>query len=360
MPSGRPPRAAATEPLPSYRDDDPSYAAFPEVLWDLSNNEISLPPLPQVQEILRRESERAHLYPDPRARFLVNALSTHFAVDRGSILVGPGSAGVLQQLLLTLCGPGDEVLYAAPGFDAYPLLIETSAARGIPVPLTAAGDHDLDAMRAEVTPDTRVVILCSPHNPTGKSLSPSVLGEFLVGLPPGVITIIDQAYVEFDEAINPRDLELLHTHGDVVLLRTFSKAYGLAGLRAGYALAPPAVAARARKTAIPFSITRGAEQTAIASLREQDALRQRTAHIREQREHLFQLLSAAGLAPLPSRGNFIWIPLGPRSAYFTEESARAGVKVREFPGQGVRVTVGSESAHRLLMSATRGFGRASD
>ncbi|SFX77054.1 aminotransferase class I/II-fold pyridoxal phosphate-dependent enzyme (plasmid) [Streptomyces atratus] len=358
MPPGLPPRAAATAPLPSYREDDASYAGSPGGLWDLSNNEISLPPLPRVREILRRESGQVHLYPDPRARFLVDALSTHFAVDRESILVGPGSAGVLQQLLLTLCGPGDDVLYATPGFDAYPLLIATSAARGIPVPLTAAGDHDLDRMRAGITANTRVVILCSPHNPTGKSLSPSELGEFLVGLPPGVITIIDQAYVEFDEAIDPQDLELLHRHADVVLLRTFSKAYGLAGLRVGYALAAPPVVARARKTAIPFSVTRGAEQTAIASLREGDALRHRTAHIREERERLFRLLSAAGHAPLPSRGNFLWIPLGPRSASFAEESARAGVKVRAFPGHGVRVTVGDENAHRLLLSVARGFGRA--
>lgn len=358
MPAARPPRVVTTDRFPAYRDDETASAAPSGDLWDLSNNEISLPPLPEVLSILRSESGRAHLYPDPRAAFLVDALSGHFPVSRESILVGPGSAGVLQQLLLTLCGPGDEVIYAEPCFDAYPLLIAASAARGVPVPLTATGEHDLHAMRARVGADTRVIILCSPHNPTGTSLSPSVLSDFLVGLPPGVITILDQAYAEFDEGTDPRDLALFHAHGDMAVLRTFSKAHGLAGLRVGYAVAPPALVARARETAIPFSVTRGAERAAIASLREQDTLRQRMAYVRGQRASLFQQLSDAGLAPLASRGNFLWIPLGAGSERFAGESARVGVKVRAYPGQGVRVTVGNEAAHRLLVSAARAFSRA--
>ncbi|MGW4239886.1 aminotransferase class I/II-fold pyridoxal phosphate-dependent enzyme [Streptomyces sp. NPDC004749] len=358
MPSARPPRMVATERFPAYRDDETPYAAPSGDLWDLSNNEISLPPPPQVLSVLRSESERAHLYPDPRAGLLVDALAGHFPVDRGSVLVGPGSAGVLQQLLLTLCGPGDEVVHAEPCFDAYPLLIAISAARGVPVPLTATGEHDLRAMRARVGADTRVVILCSPHNPTGTSLTPSDLHDFLVGLPPGVITILDQAYVEFDGESDPRDLGLLHAHRDLVLLRSFSKAHGLAGLRVGYAIAPPALVARARKTAIPFSVTRGAERAAIASLRERDTLRQRMAYVRGQRDSLFKHLSDAGLAPLPSRGNFLWMPLGAGSERFAEASARAGVKVRAYPGQGVRVTVGNEAAHRALIAAAHDFSRA--
>ncbi|MEV7086865.1 aminotransferase class I/II-fold pyridoxal phosphate-dependent enzyme [Streptomyces sp. NPDC093085] len=337
----------------AYRSDGATPDA-PDIL-DLSNNELMLPPLPAVAESLHRSGLRVNLYPDPAARFLKANLARHFGAEPAETVVGPGSGGVLQQLLLVLAGRGDEVLYAWPGFDAYPLLVAVTGATGVPVPLTATGEHDLPELLGRVTSRTRAVILCSPHNPTGRRIPRDTLREFLAALPPRVAAIVDQAYMEFDEEEDPHDLGLIREYPNVVLLRTFSKAYGLAGLRVGYAFASAEIALRARKTVIPFSVTHSGEQAAVTSLAQGEELARRLAHVRRLRADLHADLGAQGLTPIPSSANFVWLPLGGESDRFAEAALRAGVLVRSYSGDGVRISVGTEEAHRRVLIAAKEF-----
>ncbi|WEO92677.1 aminotransferase class I/II-fold pyridoxal phosphate-dependent enzyme [Streptomyces sp. FXJ1.172] len=343
--------------LPAYRAADPP-AKHADGLLDLANNELTLPPLPAVVESLRLSARSVHLYPDPTARTLRQAVARHFATDPEEIVVGPGSGAVLHQLLLALCGPGDEVLYPWPGFDAYPFLITTAGAQGTPVPLTPSGEHDLSAFAAKVDTRTRIVVLCSPHNPTGRRIPRTELAAFLGSLPPHVVTVLDQAYVEFDEHEETHNLDLLRTAPRLVLLRTFSKAYGLAGLRAGYALAAPDLAGLAYKTLLPFSVTRTAEHAAQVSLEQHGQLAARLDTVRRGRSLLSAGLRAEGLDPLPSFGNFLWLPLGAATERFAQVTLAAGVRVRAYPGAGVRITVGGDEAHRRVLDAARLFRTA--
>jgi histidinol-phosphate aminotransferase len=324
--------------------------------FDLSNNELALPPLPSVLAAIQGGLSGLDRYPDPGARALTDRVAAHLDLTPDHVAVGPGSAGVLQQILLALCGEGDEVVYAWPGFDAYPLLVAISGATSVRVPLTAAGDHDLEAMLDRVGPRTRVVVLCSPHNPTGTVIDPERLTCFLARLPDHVVTVLDEAYVEFHRGGDPGGRPpVVSGRRNVVVLRTFSKAYGLAGLRVGYAAGPPAVIATVRKAALPFGVTAIAEQAAIVSLNSGAELAERMAVVATARTELTVGLQALGLMVMPSQANFVWLPLTDSSEALTGTAAAGGVKVRACPGHGVRVSVGRSPAHHALLSA---LGRA--
>ncbi|WP_275411753.1 histidinol-phosphate transaminase [Sphaerisporangium siamense] len=337
----------------AYRDKESSNAeGGSDITFDLSSNELVLSPLPTVLAAIEEGLPRLARYPDPTARDLTRAIAGHLCVSADEVAVGPGSAGVLQQILLALCGRGDEVVYAWPGFDAYPLLVAISGATSVHVPLTVSGGHDLDEIRTRVNARTRVVILCSPHNPTGVVIDHGELCGFLRSLPDHVVAVIDEAYVEFHRNSDPAGMpKVLREHSNAVVLRTFSKAHGLAGLRVGYAAGPREVVATVRKTAIPFGVTRFAEQAAMLSLRSEDELRERMAAVTAARDELTADLVDMGLPVLPSRANFVWLPLASAAESFARAAATAGVKVRACPGHGVRISVGDAEAHRTLLAA---------
>ncbi|GES33586.1 histidinol-phosphate transaminase [Streptomyces angustmyceticus] len=337
----------------AYRDKESSNGEDgTHITFDLSSNELALPPLPTVLGGIEERLPQLARYPDPTARDLTSEVARHLCVSADELAVGPGSAGVLQQLLLALCGKGDEVVYAWPGFDAYPLLVAISGATSVQAPLTASGGHDLDEIRTRVSARTKVVILCSPHNPTGATIDHDELRGFLHSLPDHVVTVLDEAYVEFDRGSDPPGTPgLLREHRNIVVLRTFSKAYGLAGLRVGYAAGPQQVMAAVRKAAIPFGVTRFAEQAAILSLRSEGELMERLAAAAAAREELTAGLRTLGLPVLPSRANFVWLPLAGAAESFTRAAASAGVKVRSYPGHGARISVGETEAHRMLLAA---------
>ncbi|MEU8787258.1 aminotransferase class I/II-fold pyridoxal phosphate-dependent enzyme [Streptomyces sp. NPDC048637] len=352
-------RAAQIDKVPLYRQEDPELHEQDGLTWDLSNNEVFSPPAPRTLTALQCGMTHANRYPSPYPGQLAAALSEHYAVGPRQILVGAGSAGVLQQLLLALCSPGDEVLYATPGFDAYPILIASTGAAAVAVPLTPRGHHDLPEMLKHVSPRTKVVILCSPHNPTGLRIPRDELLDSLERLPAAVTVILDEAYIEFDEEADPYDMTLLRLGRRLALLRTFSKAYGLAGLRVGYALSSSrTLCERARKAAIPFSVTRAAELAAVAALREQPALRERTAGIQAERTRLEEALRSVGVCSWPSRGNYVWLPLGQKAHVFRRCALLDGVIVREYPGEGVRITVGPEQAHAAVLTAAQRYAQA--
>ncbi|MDT0264369.1 histidinol-phosphate transaminase [Jatrophihabitans lederbergiae] len=341
----------------AYRSSDaPGGGGSLELEFDLSNNELTHPPLPSVVAAIEATLSQLARYPDPTARTLTEQLAGHLSIPAENVAVGPGSAGVLQQILLALCCEGDEVVYAWPGFDAYPLLVAVCGATSLRVPLTASGEHDLDGIRLRVGPRTRVIVLCSPHNPTGTVIDTDRLQGFLRSLPEHVVTVLDEAYIEFDHCGNlPGRPAILQHHGNVVVLRTFSKAYGLAALRVGYAAGPPQVMAAVRKTALPFGVTQLAEQAAIVSLHSGAELRERMAAVAAARQQLVDGLRALQLPVLTSRANFVWVPLPSSARRFADTAASAGVKVRECPGHGVRISMGEAEAHRALLAA---LGRA--
>jgi histidinol-phosphate aminotransferase len=325
-------------------------------MHDLSMNESRFGPLPSVRAAVERGAAQLHRYPSHTAAPLISALASHLDVPESEVLVGPGSAGLTQNLIASLGPARTEVVYAALSFEAYPLMVMNTGCRPVPVPM-AGYAHDLDAMAAAITDQTRCVLICNPNNPTGAVLSRAELTAFLDRVPESVPVIIDEAYREFVTDPDAADGMLLRAGRDnVCVLRTFSKAYGLATLRVGYAVVPEALAQRARMTNMVFYPGGLAQLAAVAALEpeaEKQVL-QRCAEFAGIRARFTDDLRAAGLDVPDSQANFVWLPLGAGAEDFAARCQAAGVLVRAHPGQGVRVTVGTDEANRQLLSVAAG------
>ncbi|MEO7260108.1 MAG: aminotransferase class I/II-fold pyridoxal phosphate-dependent enzyme [Jatrophihabitantaceae bacterium] len=319
---------------------------------DLSMNESRFGPLPSVRAVVEQGAAQLHRYPSHTAAGLVSALASHLDVPATEVLVGPGSAGLTQNLLASLGPERTEVVYAALSFEAYPLMVANTGCRPVPVPM-AGYAHDLDAMAAAITDQTRCVLICNPNNPTGALLGRAELAAFLDRVPASVPVIIDEAYREFVTDPDAADAMVLRAGRDnVCVLRTFSKAYGLATLRVGYAVAPVPIAQRARMTGLVFYPGGLAQTAAVASLEpaaEKQVL-ERCAEFAGVRAQFTEDLRAAGLPVADSQANFVWLPLGADAEDFAARCQAAGVLVRAHPGLGVRVTVGADEANRQLLS----------
>jgi histidinol-phosphate aminotransferase len=342
----------AIEGIPGYK---PGRMPAGGAAFKLSSNENPYPPLPAVLEAMAAAAGEANRYPDMGATQLVNALAERFDVPTEDIATGTGSVGVAQQLLQATTGPGDEVLYAWRSFEAYPILVQIVGGSSVRVPLTAEARHDLPAMAAAVTERTRLIFLCSPNNPTGPAIRRSELETFLDAVPEDVLVVLDEAYREFvtDPEV-PDGLEYYRSRPNVAVLRTFSKAYGLAGLRVGYAIAPRAVAAAARACAVPFGVSTLAQVAAVASLNAEDQLRARVRDIVAERERVLSDLRGFGWDPPKSEANFVWLPTGEGSMRFAADCEAAGVMVRPFDPEGVRITVATrEVDDQFLAVAAR-------
>ncbi|MFF0532065.1 histidinol-phosphate transaminase [Nocardia amikacinitolerans] len=323
----------------------------------LASNETTLPPLPAAAKAIAEAAELAHRYPDNQAAELRAALAEFLGVTPTHVAVGCGSVALCQELVQITCAtPSDEVLFAWRSFEAYPIVTQVGNATAVQVPLTPELTHDLDAMAAAVTERTRLIFVCNPNNPTGTAHGREALVRFLDAVPSDVLVVLDEAYYEYLR-LTPQDrpdgVELGRTRPNVVVLRTFSKAYGLAGLRVGYAVGDPEVIAALMKVHIPFSVNRVAQAAAIASLEARHELLDRTDAVVLERDRMRAALLAAGYAVPPSETNFVWLPLGARSVEFGEASAEAGVLVRPYGTDGVRVTVGdSHENDQFLAFAT--------
>jgi histidinol-phosphate aminotransferase len=277
-------------------------------------------------------------------------------VPPGQVAVGGGGAAVLQQLLLAAVDHGDQVVFPWLSFEAYPILSAVAGADQVRVPLSGT-DQDLDALAAAVTDRTRLVFVCNPNNPTSTAVRQEALDAFVDRVPEQVLIVLDEAYREFvrDDAV-PDGIRRYGDRPNVAVLRTFSKAYGLAGLRVAYTVAHPNVAEAVRKTALPFGISRLASRAALASLQAEEELFARVEAIVKERERLRDALAGLRIPVAASESNFLWLPLGERAAAFADECLRAGVLVRAFPGEGVRVTVGEEEAGDLVLSVAGRIG----
>ncbi len=339
--------------VPDYRAGRPA----PSGAYKISSNENPYPPLPSVEAALARAAESINRYPDFASSALVNRLAERFDVPAGHLAVGTGSVGVCQQIVQAVAGPGDEVIFAWRSFEAYPIIVRIAGATAIQVALADGATHDLEAMAAAMTERTRLVLVCNPNNPTGTAVARGPLEAFLDVVPSDVLVVIDEAYREFirDPSI-PDGIDLYRDRANVAVLRTFSKAYGLAGLRVGYAIAHPPVADALRKTAVPFGVSTLAQEAAIASLDAEAELLARVDALVLERDRVVAALSTAGWDLAPTHANFVWLPLGDRAVPFAEACASAGVMVRPFAGEGVRATIGEPEASDRLIEVARSFG----
>ncbi|MER5883843.1 histidinol-phosphate transaminase [Streptomyces sp. NPDC001941] len=346
---------AQLDGIPTYRPGKPAAADGP-VAYKLSSNENPYPPLPGVMEAAVAAAQGFNRYPDMACTGLVNELAERFGVPVSHVATGTGSVGVAQQLIQATCDPGDEVVYAWRSFEAYPIITQVNGAVSVKVPLTDGEVHDLDAMAEAITDRTRLVFVCNPNNPTGTVVRRAELERFLDRVPSDVLVVLDEAYREFirDTEV-PDGIELYRDRPNVAVLRTFSKAYGLAGLRVGFAVGHEPVAAALRKTAVPFGVSQVAQEAAIASLRAEDALLGRVGALVAERTRVQEALAEQGWTVPESQANFVWLRLGERTLDFAAACDKAGVVVRPFAGEGVRVTIGETEGNDLFLKAAGEF-----
>ncbi|MFF3496449.1 histidinol-phosphate transaminase [Streptomyces sp. NPDC002795] len=341
--------------IPAYKPGKPAAAGGP-VAYKLSSNENPYPPLPGVMEQAIAAAGTFNRYPDMACTGLMNELSDRFGVPVTHLATGTGSVGVAQQLLQATSGPGDEVIYPWRSFEAYPIITQISGAKSVQVPLTPSEDHDLDAMVDAITDRTRLIFVCNPNNPTGNAIRRAELERFLDRVPSDVLVVLDEAYREFirDTEV-PDGVEIYRDRPNVAVLRTFSKAYGLAGLRVGFAIAHEPVAAALRKTAVPFGVSQLAQDAAVASLRAEDELLGRVGSLVTERTRVVEGLRAQGWTVPETQANFVWLRLGEKTMDFAAACERAGVVVRPFAGEGVRTTIAETEANDIFLKAAEEF-----
>ncbi|MDO9398066.1 MAG: histidinol-phosphate transaminase [Herbiconiux sp.] len=340
--------------LPAYKQGTAAPTGF-----KLSSNENPFDPLPGVLEAVDLAARRLHRYPNAAAPEITARLAADWGVETDEVIVGAGSVALLTQFTLAAAGPGDEVLYSWRSFEAYPWMTVLPGAVSVRVPNTVDHRHDLVAMAAAVTPRTRLAIVCSPNNPTSTVVTRAEFETFMASVPSDLLVILDEAYAEFvteEDAVNGR--ELVHRYPNLVVLRTFSKAYGLAGLRIGYGIGPAAVLAAARITVMPLSLTDQAQVAAVASLDRGDELAERVIDIVTRRDAVYESLLGQGWSGIPQpHGNFIWFPTGDRTAEALEIFASHGIIARAYLPDGVRLTIGEHESVIDILHATDEIAR---
>ncbi|MHC6219125.1 aminotransferase class I/II-fold pyridoxal phosphate-dependent enzyme [Arthrobacter sp. MMS24-S77] len=282
------------------------------------------------------------------------AIARRLGLADDQVVVGAGSLSLLQQLLTAYTGPGTEVVHAWRSYEAYPILVTVAGASSVRVALDAGFRHGLDAMADAITERTKAVIVCNPNNPTGTVIQHDELVRFLSQVPGNVLVVLDEAYREFTQP-EEDEVALLAMFPNVVVLRTFSKAYGLAGARVGYLAAAPDIVGNLRRSAPPFGLSRVAEAGAVAAWAEEALLHATVSAIVAEREFLAGKLRNRGFQVPESGANFLWIPVE-RAGELEQACVRHGVSVRAFDGEGVRVTIGGRDASRAVLAAVDSLG----
>ncbi|WP_205472799.1 histidinol-phosphate transaminase [Nocardioides sp. SYSU D00038] len=342
--------------IPAYVPGKPPTVRPGTTSYKLSSNENPYPPLPGVVAAATRAVEAMNRYPDMGSAALYDALAARLGVPRDDLAVATGSVALIYQLLAAWCEPGDEVVHAWRSFEAYPIAVTTAAATSVPVPVLADGRHDLMAMAAAVTDRTRVVLVCTPNNPTGPAVTQAELDGFLARVPEHVVVVVDEAYLEFVRMADPVDgLATYRRHPNVVLFRTFSKAYGLAGFRVGYAVAQAPVAAALRAVSLPFGVSAVAQAAAVASLAAEAELLERVDALVAERDRVVLGLAAAGWRVPDPQGNFVWLEVGERTGELAAAADELGIVVRPFAGEGARVSIGEPEANDRLLGLAAWF-----
>ncbi len=305
----------------------------------IASNETVHGPLPSVRAAIATAIDGINRYPDNGYVELKERLAKHVNFAPEHISVGCGSVSLCQQLIQITSSVGDEVLFGWRSFEIYPLQVRTAGATPVQVPLT---DHtfDLDAMLAAITERTRLIFVCNPNNPTSTVVDPDALARFVEAVPSHILVVLDEAYIEYiRDGLAPDSFGLVRAYSNVVVLRTFSKAYGLAGLRIGYAVADPDIITALSKVYVPFTATTISQAAAIACLDAADELLERTDAVVAERARVTAALRDAGYEVPPSQANFVWLPLLGRAQRFAADAANSRIIVRPYGEDGVRVTV---------------------
>ncbi|WP_166973063.1 histidinol-phosphate transaminase [Brevibacterium atlanticum] len=353
-PSG-PRLRSALDTFPPYIPGKPPRQVDGLRSFKLSSNENFLPPLPAVLDaMVAHATDPAH-YPDDAALTLREGLAGRLGVGIDELVVTTGASELLVALTQITSDASTEAIYPWPSFEMYPQTTGLAGSARIEVPLTADGRHDLPAMARAITDRTSLIILCSPNNPTGPVLTDTEVRAFLDEVPDHVLVALDEAYWEFATAPDRvRGLELVKDHANLVLLRTFSKAHGLAGLRVGYAVAHPQVITGLLKAVIPFGVTDLSQAAAVESLKHWDEVLERSRSIAATRDAFAQALRAQGWDVPEAQANFVWLPLGEKSGAFEDACVEQAVAVRNL-GAGVRISIGEDEALERVLSIAQTF-----
>jgi len=325
----------------------------------LASNEAPFAPLPEVAQAAGRAAASAHRYPDPGASRLKAALAGKTGIPAERIAVGNGSCDILLAIGEAMLDPGREVVYAWPSFSIYPHLAETSGATAVEVPLDDQHRHDPAGIVAAVTENTRLVIICNPNNPTGTAISIAQIREILDGVPSSVCVVLDEAYREFvsDEDVDAT-ITLLDQYPNLLLLRTFSKVYGLAALRVGYGLCSDAAIRQAvDQVRQPFFCNAAAQAAGVEALRHEEEISRRVELVRKSRESFTERLAGLGVVSADSQANFLWskLPDGVDEAALVKDLVQRDILVRAGSALGgpgyLRITIGlPEELERLAVA----------
>jgi len=317
----------------------------------LASNEVPYGPLPGVPEAVAEAMKSVNRYPDLASVELRDVLAERLGVAAERIVTGCGSVALTEILAKATCLPGDEIVHAWRSFEAYPIVTAGVGAVGVRVPNTAGHGHDLTAMADAITDNTRLMFVCNPNNPTGTSVRKAELDRFFASVPSDVLVVLDEAYREMvSDPDVPDGIETYADRPNVVVLRTMSKAWGLAGLRMGFLVAQPEVAAAIRKVLTPFSTSVVAQAAAVAALAQADEVARRCALVVSERERITEALRKLAVDVPSSQANFVWLPLGDKSAPFGALCERRGVIVRPFQPDGVRVTIGTPEENDIFLA----------
>jgi histidinol-phosphate aminotransferase len=322
------------------------------VLFRASSNEAATAPSEAVVAAVTSATRAGNRYPALHGADLVAALAVAVGQPASRIAVGDGSLSLLNYLLLAFLEPGHKVVYAWRSYEAYPICVLTCGGEPAAVPLAADHSHDLDAMAAAIDENTDVIILCNPNNPTGTAFGADALAAFLARVPSHVLVVLDEAYRDFTgAAVAFEATELLEQHPNLVLLRTFSKAYALAGMRVGYLVGSEEIVAAVAAVLPPFPVAAAGVAAAVTSLGEPVVREALVRTVVADRERMTRVLTAAGLPVVPGHGNFLWIPLGDEAAELAGRLRQAGITVRLFAGEGLRITVGEPGLDQAVALA---------
>lgn len=329
-----------------------SYGFDPADIVKLASNENPSPPFPEVEKAIAAAAGEVNRYPDNDAYELRHALAAHLGVEADQVWVGGGSSELLRVIALAVGGPGTSAVYAWPSFVVYRLASIWAMAETIEVPLDGAARHDLERMIEAVREDTTVVYICNPNNPTGTVVSGASLREFIDSVPERCLVVVDEAYHEYvTDPDYQTMLPLAAERPNLVVTRTFSKVYGLASLRVGYAVAHSETVRNLRKAQAPFTVTGLGQVAAVEALAHQDRVRERVEENAEQRRLLEENLARMGIEYVPSQANFVFFRVGASTEETTEAFLRHGVIIRPLSGGWVRVTVGTAKENRRFLDA---------
>ncbi|MGB0737600.1 MAG: histidinol-phosphate transaminase [Ilumatobacteraceae bacterium] len=320
----------------------------------LASNEMPEGPIGAVVDAVTAAVTGVNRYADHRAGTVREALATRLGLGAESVTVGNGSSGVLQQIFQTYVARGDRVLFPWRSFEVYPIYTRLAGGEAVTVPLDARLHVDVDGLIAALTPDTRLVVVATPNNPTGTATSTADLARLAEAAGMGTIVVVDEAYREFDDRGDDAVRDLVGTYPNVVVTRTLSKAQGLAGLRIGYGIGHPAVIGDIDKVALPFAVNALAQAAALAALDHPEEIAERVARVVEERIRVESALRESGWDLADHRGNFIWLPTRADTGRVALDLERAGVVVRSFGDEGIRVTIGTRAENDRFLTALAG------